>query len=54
MRKRPTKPQTHSWAIYHVGGAKFIGLVHDNPDEAKALSRRRSRNTKRRTISAGG
>jgi hypothetical protein len=37
MRKRPTKPQTHSWAIYHAGGtpAKFIGLVHDAPDEAK-------------------
>jgi hypothetical protein len=39
MAKPPTKPQTHSWAIYHLKGtpAQFIGLIFDQPDEPAAI-----------------
>jgi len=42
MPERPTKQQSnHSWAVYHIGGtpAKFIGLVHDAPDEPGAIKK---------------
>ena len=34
MPKRPTKQQSHSWAIYHIKGtpAKFIGITDNAPD----------------------
>jgi hypothetical protein len=40
MAKRPTKQQNHSWAIYRVAGtpAKFIGIVHNQPDAASAIN----------------
>jgi hypothetical protein len=40
MAKRPTKQQTHSWAIYHLKGtpAKFVGIV-DAPDKETAIAR---------------
>src|ERR1700722_9455907 len=30
MPKQPTKPQTHSWAVYHLKGtpAKLVGIVY--------------------------
>jgi hypothetical protein len=33
------KPQTHSWAVYHLKGtpAKFVGIVYDQPDEQSAI-----------------
>jgi hypothetical protein len=41
MAKRPSKRQTHSWAVYHIKGtpAKFIGIVDDAPDEKTAIAR---------------
>ena len=41
MAKRPTKPDTHSWAVYHVRGtpAQFIGLGWDAPDEQAAIAK---------------
>jgi 1,2-phenylacetyl-CoA epoxidase PaaB subunit len=38
MAKRPTKQQTHAWAVYHIRGtpAQFIGIV-DAPDEESAI-----------------
>jgi hypothetical protein len=42
MAKRATKqPQTHSWAVYHIKGtpAKFVGLIHNAPDEQTAIAR---------------
>jgi hypothetical protein len=37
MAKRPTKPETHSWAVYHLKGtpAQFVGIVDDAPDRAE-------------------
>ena len=39
MAQQPTKQRTHSWAIYHLRGtpAKFVGIVHDQPDEQSAI-----------------
>ena len=41
MAKKPTKPQSHSWAVYHPKGtsAKLvgIGIVHDQPDADSAI-----------------
>ena len=41
MAKRPTKEQTHSWAVYHIRGtpAEFVGIVYDAPDEASAIKK---------------
>jgi hypothetical protein len=41
MPKRPTKQETHSWAVYHIRGtpARFISLVHDAPDEQSAIEK---------------
>jgi hypothetical protein len=38
--KRPTtspKPRLHSWAVYYVKPAQFVGIVHDQPDEVAAI-----------------
>jgi hypothetical protein len=37
--KRPTEPQIHSWAVYHLKGtlAKLVGFVDNQPDEASAI-----------------
>jgi hypothetical protein len=41
MAKRPTKQQTHSWAVYHIKGtpAAFLGIVYDQPDDAAAIKK---------------
>ena len=40
MAKRPTKQQTHSWAVYHIRGtpAQLVGII-DAPDEQSAIKR---------------
>jgi hypothetical protein len=40
MAKRPTKPETHSWAVYHLKGtpAKLVGVVWNQPDEKSAIA----------------
>jgi len=38
MAKRPTKQQTHSWAVYHLAARqKFVGIVYDQPDEEATI-----------------
>jgi hypothetical protein len=41
MAKRSTKQRAklHSWAVYHIKGtpAKFVGIVHDQPDADSAI-----------------
>jgi hypothetical protein len=44
MRKRPRSGAhsgavygKHSWAIYHINGTKFVGLIHDQPDGDSAV-----------------
>jgi hypothetical protein len=41
VAKRPTKQQTHSWAVFHIRGtpAQFIGLVWNAPDEQSAIAK---------------
>jgi hypothetical protein len=42
MPKRPTtKPQTHSWSVYHLKGtpAQFVGIVFDQPDQESAIKK---------------
>jgi hypothetical protein len=41
MPKRPNKPESHSWAVYHIRGtpAQFVGLVYDAPDEQAAIAK---------------
>ena len=40
MAKRPSKPQAHSWAIYHLKGtpARLVGIVWNQPDEKSAIA----------------
>jgi hypothetical protein len=40
MAKRPTKPEAHSWAVYHLEGtpAQFVGIVWNQPDEQSAIA----------------
>jgi hypothetical protein len=40
MAKRPTKPETHSWSVYHLKGtpAQFVGIVWNQPDEKSAIA----------------
>ena len=38
MPKSPTIQQGHSWAIYHIKSAKFVGIILDAPDEQTATS----------------
>jgi hypothetical protein len=39
MEKRPTKPEAHSWVVYHLKGApaKLVGIVYDQPDAESAI-----------------
>jgi hypothetical protein len=39
MAKRPTKQQTHSWAVYHIRGtrAQLGGILYDQPNEGAAI-----------------
>jgi hypothetical protein len=39
MSKRPTKQQTHSWAISVLPGtpAKFVDIVYDQPEADSAI-----------------
>jgi hypothetical protein len=39
MAKQPTKQNLHSWAGYHTRHtpAKFVGLVHNEPDAESAI-----------------
>ena len=41
MPKRPTKQQSHSWAVYHIKGtpAKLAGIIDNAPDEQTAIAR---------------
>jgi hypothetical protein len=41
MPKRPTKPEPHSWAVYHLKGtpAKLVGIVYDQPDAESAIKK---------------
>ena len=40
MPKRPTKPELHSWTVYHLKGtpAKLVGIVWNQPDEESAIA----------------
>jgi hypothetical protein len=40
MPRRPTKQQSHSWAIHHIRGtpAQFVGIV-DAPDAQSAVKK---------------
>jgi hypothetical protein len=40
MAKRPTKPEAHSWAVYHIKGtpAKLVGIV-DAAEEQSAIAK---------------
>jgi hypothetical protein len=40
MAKRPTKPELHSWAVYHLKGApaRLVGIVWNQPDEKSAIA----------------
>jgi len=41
MPKRPTKQQSHSWAVYHIKGtpAKLVGIIDNVPDAQTAIAR---------------
>jgi hypothetical protein len=39
MAKRPTKQETHSWAVYHIRGARLIGVIRNQPDEQSAIEK---------------
>jgi hypothetical protein len=39
MAKSPTKPEAHSWVVYHLKGmpAKLVGIIYDQPDAESAI-----------------
>ena len=34
----PSQAELHTWAIYHLKGTKFVGLIHNQPDGESAIN----------------